>query len=336
MLECQACVKRCEEYSEGFGKLTKDGRGKMDGAGQAARWMLQEKRVARLREEIDTQMSSIGLTLAIQNLCAGFSSTVLNFRRPRLTNDSGTRQDPQMATELSSPPIRSSTASSLPPYSSPQPNWTPTDSLLHPKAPADLLKLGHKHKRKTSEADIPNFDLETGGRDGKNVIASPHISPTALRPLAEQDDLSLLDSRKTMKPLELRRNTNNEVAVGPTGLEISSALSEGSSAASQIFTSPTISSRRTSNTDLTTSTSSRDFIFAPESAVVEMAMENLDGVQASYYKAKSRRSYPVSTIQSLRDQHTGRRYIVISPPTSSNIKLYLGTSSSRRIVSSTY
>ena len=64
VLECQACVKRCEEYSEGFEKLTKDGKGKME----AARWALQEKKVARLREEIDGQMNSIGLTLAIKTL----------------------------------------------------------------------------------------------------------------------------------------------------------------------------------------------------------------------------------------------------------------------------
>lgn len=71
VLECQACVKRCEEYSEKFGKLTSDGTGKMDGVGQAARWMLQKEKVARLREEIDGQMSSIGLTIAIKTLCGG-------------------------------------------------------------------------------------------------------------------------------------------------------------------------------------------------------------------------------------------------------------------------
>ncbi len=74
ILECEACVKRCEEYSEGFRKLTKDGRGKLEGAGQAARWTLQEKRVSRLREEIDSQMGSIGLTLAIKTLCVGSAS----------------------------------------------------------------------------------------------------------------------------------------------------------------------------------------------------------------------------------------------------------------------
>lgn len=335
VLECQACVKRCEEYSEGFGKLTKDGRGKMDGAGQAARWTLQEKKVARLREEVDTQMSSIGLTLAIQSLCVGFmlqQSSI--FGRPKLTSRSGARQDSRSATEGLSPPIRSGTLSSLPPYSSPQPNWTPTDGLQHPKAPADLLNLETEHKRKTSEADIPNFELVLGGSDGKKIIASPQMSPTTLRPLAEQDELSQLDAKGAMKPLELRRNTNNEVAASPTGLGLFSALSEGSGTASQIFTSPTISSRRTSNTEVTTSTSRRDSIFAPESAVVEMAMENLDGVQACYYKANSRRSYPVSMIESLRDEHTGRRYIVISPPTSSKVKLYFGTSSFCSLASS--
>ena len=54
-------------------------------------------------------------------------------------------------------------------------------------------------------------------------------------------------------------------------------------------------------------------------------MDNLSGVQASYYKEKSLRSYPVATIESFRDKQTGRRYIVISPPTIYKIKLYLST-----------
>lgn len=77
VLECQACVKRCEEYSEKFGKLTSDGTGKMDGAGQAALWTLQKEKVARLRDEIDGQMNSIGLTLAIKTLCVG--SALIHF-----------------------------------------------------------------------------------------------------------------------------------------------------------------------------------------------------------------------------------------------------------------
>ena len=80
VLECQACVKRCVEYGEKFGKLTKDGRGKMDGAGQAARWTLQKEKVARLREEIDGQMNSIGLTLQIKTLCVGSSHYYLHIK----------------------------------------------------------------------------------------------------------------------------------------------------------------------------------------------------------------------------------------------------------------
>ena len=68
VLVCEDCVKRCEEYAESFGKLTKDGKGKMDGAGQAARWTLQEKKWTRMRDEINDQMNNIGLTLQIKTL----------------------------------------------------------------------------------------------------------------------------------------------------------------------------------------------------------------------------------------------------------------------------
>ena len=53
-------------------------------------------------------------------------------------------------------------------------------------------------------------------------------------------------------------------------------------------------------------------------------MENLNGVQVSYYKEKSRLSYLVSTIESFRNKQNGRRYIIISPPDSSNIRLFFG------------
>lgn len=307
VLECQACVERCEEYCKGFGKLTKDGRGRMDGAGQAARWTVQEKKVARLREEIDGRINSIGLTLAIKTYgrtSQGFLSSTTDF----------------------TPPLRSGTLASLPPYSSPQPNWDQTESFQPGKTPADLLVHISKHKTTTSDTDIPNFRSEPEGSDGKGRIAPQQSSPTTLRPLIEQDELSELDSKGAMRALEWRRNTNNEVAVPPTGLGISNALSEGSSAASRVFTSPTMSSRRSSMTEFTTTTSTRDSIFALESAVVEMAMENLDGVQAIYYKERKQTSYPISTIESFRHKQTGRRSIIISPPTSFKIKLYFGTS----------
>ena len=66
--QCQACVQRCEKYGEGFEKLTKDGNGIMDSAGQAARWTLHEEKAARLREEINGQINDIGFALAVRNL----------------------------------------------------------------------------------------------------------------------------------------------------------------------------------------------------------------------------------------------------------------------------
>ena len=74
VIECQDCVKRCEEFSEGFGKLTKDGGGKMDGAVQSARWALQEKKVARLRIEIDDRLKDLELALVIKTLCVAPTS----------------------------------------------------------------------------------------------------------------------------------------------------------------------------------------------------------------------------------------------------------------------
>ena len=305
--ECQACIKRCEEYSEGFPKLTKDGKGKADGVGQAARWTFQEKKVNRLREEIDTRMSSIGLTLAIKTY-------------DRTSQGSFSAPSGLMA------PLRSGTSTSLPPYPSSQPDSTQAESVQYGKTPADLLPRVTKPVRKTMDTDIPDFGMEPEVSVGKEMVASPQSSPTTLWPLTEQDERSELDSKRAMRALERRRNTNNEVAISPTGLGISRAVSEGSSAASQVFTSPTMSSGRSSMTEVTTTTSRRDSVFAPESAVVEMAMEQLDGVQVSYYKERKKTSYPVSKIESCRNKQTGRRYIIISPPASSKTKLYFGTS----------
>ena len=75
IIECQAYVKRCEEFSEGFAKLTTDGKGKIYIAGQAARWTLQEKKVARLRDEIDGLMNGIGLTILVRTLWVGSTSS---------------------------------------------------------------------------------------------------------------------------------------------------------------------------------------------------------------------------------------------------------------------
>lgn len=178
----------------------------------------------------------------------------------------------------------------------------------------------------TSDTEVLDFHLETSGIDGKGLFTSPQVSPNTLRPLTERTGSSELDPIGDMKPLERRKNTVDEVAMSPNGLGIFGAISEGSSPVSRGFTPPTHSSPRTSTTADTSSISRPDSVLSLESAVLETIMENLSGVQASYYKAKSRISYPISTIESFRVRQTGRRYIIISPPPSSNIKLYFGAS----------
>lgn len=163
------------------------------------------------------------------------------------------------------------------------------------------------------------------GTNSNEITASPQISPNALRPLVEQAGPSDLDSKEALKPLE-RRNTIDKAAMSPTGLGISNTPSDVSRPASRVFTSPTISSRRTSMTEFTNSTSRRDSIISLEHAVLQKTMENLNGVQVSYYKAKSRISYPISKIESILSKQNGRRYIIISPHTSVNIKFYFSAS----------
>lgn len=312
---CRACIKRCEEYSQGFPKLTKDGKGKIDWAGQAARWTLQQKTVTNLSEEIKTLMSSIQVVL-----------TIITYGR--------TNQGSFSAPTGLTAPIRSKTATSLPPYPSFQPDSTQTESVQYGKTPADFLPYVTKQERKTMNTDIPDFYLQSEVSGGKRIVASPQRSPTTLCALTEQDEQFELDATGAMRALEQRRNTNNEVAISPTGLRTSRPVSEGSSAASPNFSSPAMSSGRSSITEVTTIASRRDSIFAPESAVVESAMEQLDGVQVSYYKGNEKTKYPVSKIESCRNKQTGRRYIIISPPASSKTKLYFAPLTERVIAHS--
>ena len=169
-----------------------------------------------------------------------------------------------------------------------------------------------------------SFHLEPKEVDGKRISMSPQVSPNSLRPLTEEPGSSDSKWEWDMKTSERRLNSIDKTALSPCGLGISGAISESSSPVSRVLIGPTNSSRGTSTTGITSGTSRRDSVLSLDSAVLEMIMKNLDGVQASYYKAKSRISYPVSTIESFRNKQTGRRYIIISPPTSSNIKLFFG------------
>ena len=245
----------------------------------------------------------------------------------KLTSDSAddrARHGSASATESISPPPRAGTSTSLPPYSSPQPNWTQTEDRQHAKTISDYLGLDINHRRKSSDTETINFHLELKDVDGKRASMSPQISPNTLHPLTEEAGSSDSKLGWDMKTSERRRNTNDKTAVSPYGLGISNAMSESSSPVSRVLTSPTISSRRTSTTGFTSSASRRDSVISIDSAVLEMIMENLNEVKVSYYKEKSKISYSVSTIESFRNKQTGRRYLIISPSISHNIKLFFG------------
>jgi SMC interacting uncharacterized protein involved in chromosome segregation len=66
--ECQDCVKRCEEFGERFRHITRDGSGSLKSAKEATRFVWQDNKVARLRKEIDDQVTGIGLSLMIKTL----------------------------------------------------------------------------------------------------------------------------------------------------------------------------------------------------------------------------------------------------------------------------
>lgn len=68
LVECQDCVRRCQDFGDRFKSLTKDGGGGIARVGQAARYLWQDKKVARLRAEIDSQMNNIHLSLTIRTL----------------------------------------------------------------------------------------------------------------------------------------------------------------------------------------------------------------------------------------------------------------------------
>ncbi len=101
----------------------------------------------------------------------------------------------------------------------------------------------------------------------------------------------------------------------------------------RVLTNPMTYSPRISSTEFEVSTSRFDWISGQpeeqhvhgESAVMEMALENLNGVIISYYEAHNWTSYPVSKIESFRDKQTRRRCITILPPIDYGIRFYFGT-----------
>ena len=68
LIECQDCVKRCEEFGERYQGLLAAGTKRLQGVKDAARWAWQDKKVVRYRTDIDSQMNNIHFSLSVKNL----------------------------------------------------------------------------------------------------------------------------------------------------------------------------------------------------------------------------------------------------------------------------
>ena len=67
LTDCQVCVQRCQRFQESFQKLRSDGTANMT-TSQAARWVRNHRQIVKLRNEIDAQMHSMGLTLLFKSM----------------------------------------------------------------------------------------------------------------------------------------------------------------------------------------------------------------------------------------------------------------------------
>lgn len=181
-------------------------------------------------------------------------------------------------------PLRTDTSASLPPYSSPRSSWGNGEAGRQAKTPAEILGLrvdhgnvqsGREPKLKRSRDSL--FATSTDGE--KRLYASPKSSPNALRPLRSSSELDTIDG---LKPRSSRPNTDVEAAVFSDALGIFDGLSASTYTQSHVSTSPPVSSiptsRKSSLAELVGSETMRGS-FSPESATVEMMMENLSGAK---------------------------------------------------------
>ena len=63
LANCQLCVERCQKFQESFQKLSNADSTRMANAGQVALWVWNDRKIVRLRQEIDSQMKFINSTL---------------------------------------------------------------------------------------------------------------------------------------------------------------------------------------------------------------------------------------------------------------------------------
>ena len=68
LADCQVCVQQCQRFQESFQKLSSDGIANMANASQAARWVWNHRQIIKLRNEIDAQMTNVGLTLLFKSM----------------------------------------------------------------------------------------------------------------------------------------------------------------------------------------------------------------------------------------------------------------------------
>ena len=68
LADCQDCGRRCRKLQKQFEELANDENATISNAGQLAKWIWHDKRIDKLRREIDGQMSSISLNLQISDM----------------------------------------------------------------------------------------------------------------------------------------------------------------------------------------------------------------------------------------------------------------------------
>lgn len=68
LASCQSCVQRCQKFQESFQKLSNAESARIANAGQVALWVWNDRKIVRLRQEIDSQMNSVTFSLQIKNL----------------------------------------------------------------------------------------------------------------------------------------------------------------------------------------------------------------------------------------------------------------------------
>ena len=202
------------------------------------------------------------------------------------SSDSRSRQGSESPAVIGfSPPNRTNTNTTLPPYTpGPGINWN-TDENSRAKTPAELLGLRIDTGAHKSDSDVKfgksRALLDSDDPPARKIFDSPQCSPTALRPIASSLDLG---KDVDVKPLPIRQKTITEEATPPDALSIFGSYST-SPTLSRALTSPAgfsiAPSRDTSYGDIISPLSRQNSYFALDSALPDMTMYNVNGAKMS-------------------------------------------------------